>query len=106
MNSKLRVVRFRSEDVIAASARRDPSVVCDHIGRHFYTTGPGVYNEKDNTTSAPGTECLYFIDPNIELIPIVRGRMTVPGKVDIPAGKYFYFSEDSFKLCEIQFHSH
>lgn len=97
MNANLNVTRFNNEDVIATS-------FCQNFGvLHFFTTARGSYNAADNSTTAPGIQYIYNDVGEL----VFQGdtlTMTIPGKVNVPAGKYFYFDGENYKICEDQAH--
>ena len=97
MNAKLNVSRFSNEDVIATSFCADAGTL------HFFTTEGGAYDPVADQTTAPGISYVYQKPGKL----VFQGdtlTMTIPGQVEIPAGKYFYFDGEGYVICENQVH--
>ncbi len=97
MNANLNVTRFNNEDVIATS-------FCEEFGvLHFFTTARGSYNAASNSTTAPGIQYIYNDLGNMEFVGDTL-TMTIPGRVTIPEGRYFFWNGQSYQRCEHQAH--
>ncbi len=97
MNANLNVTRFNNEDVIATS-------FCEQFGvLHFFTTSRGAYSAQNNSTTFEGIQYIYNDVGELQFVGDTL-TMTVPGRVTLPVGKYFYFNGQGYVLCEDQAH--
>ena len=97
MNANLNVTRFENEDVIATS-------FCENFGAlHFFTQDRGAYSAQGNSTTFKGIQYMYNDVGDLTFLGDTL-TMTVPGRVTLPPGQYFYFDGETYKLCKPQAH--
>ena len=103
MNVKFNVTRFNNEDVIATSFI--PPELCDHFGTgHFLADGTADL-AADGVLYFGGTQYSYSKKGGLEPYNGGDVKFPMPSPNEVPvAGAYYYFSDEGWKICEIQAH--
>ena len=109
MNIRLEIVRFRNEDVIAASS------LCQNFGRHFYAEEVEYLPENDDSTIIrySGGQYNYTADGGLEWATRSSGEYRYnaasisDGYIRLEQGKWYYIGDNApwkGTLCVPQTH--